>query len=92
MKAIRLTDEARAAVNDAFNEATKAPTMTRAEEVRALMGKGMKMVTAQGHVVWAHAPRKIAELTGAPYIAALPGLPDLAEYLAAGGKLVAVPT
>lgn len=61
--------------------------MTRAEEVKALTAKGMKIVMAQGHCVWAFAPRKIAELTGVPLIAVMPAQDDLEDYLALGAEV-----
>lgn len=90
MKAFRLSDEARAAVNAAFNEATKAPTMTHIEEVKALMAKGMKICIAKDHAVWAFTPRVIALSLGVPYCAALPAALDLADYVAAGGEVVTI--
>jgi hypothetical protein len=85
MKAsFRITDEGRAALS-----AIAAPdSMTHAQEVQSLMAKGMKISIAHGHCVWAFAPRKIAELTGTPYIAALPAAPDLTQYMALGGEVV----
>jgi hypothetical protein len=91
MKAFRLSDEARAAVNAAVEAATKTPPMTHAEEVKALMAKGMKIVVTRGYAVWAFVPRKIALALGAPYSAALPAALDLAEYMALGGEVVKVP-
>jgi hypothetical protein len=90
MQAFRLSDEARAAVNAAVDAATKAPAMTHAEEVRALMGKGMKVCIAQGHAVWAFVPRAIALSLGVPYCAALPAALDLADYMALGGDVVTI--
>lgn len=88
MKAFRLSDEARAAVNAAVGAAKQQP-MTRAEEVGALMAKGMKItITGGQYCVWAFAPRKIAESMGAPFIAVLPAAPDLADYMATGGRVV----
>jgi hypothetical protein len=88
MEACRLSDEARAAVNAAV-DAAKAQPMTHAEEVKALMAKGMKITITDGqHCVWALAPRKIAESMGAPFIAVLPAAPDLASYMAHGGQVV----
>lgn len=88
MKSVRLSDEARAAIDAAVDAATNTPRMTRAEEVKALMAKGLKIVVAQGHAVWAFAPRPIAALCGAPYSAAFPAAEDLAEYGALGGELI----
>ncbi|HEX7911784.1 MAG TPA: hypothetical protein VF534_27335 [Paraburkholderia sp.] len=88
MKAFRLSGEARAAVNSAVDAATKTRPMTRADEVKALMGKGMKISMTQGHYCWAFAPRKIAEITGMPFLAVMPALPDLADYTALGGDVV----
>lgn len=63
-------------------------TMTHAQEVKALMQKGMKIVVARGHCVWAFAPRKIAQATGVPFIAAFPAAADLTGYMALGGEIV----
>lgn len=90
MKAIRLTDEARAVLNAAIDAVEKPAPMTRAEEVRALMEKGMKIVFARGYYVWAFVPRVIALSFGAPYSATFPAHEDLADYLAHGGELVQV--
>jgi hypothetical protein len=85
MKAtFRITEEGRRML--AALDAPKQP-MTRAEEVKALMAKGMKIVMSQGHCVWAFAPRKIAELTGVPFIAVMPAQDDLADYLALGAEV-----
>lgn len=88
MKAIRLSDEARATMNAAVDAATNAPPMTRAEEVKALMTKGMKITITGQWCVWAFAPRKIAQALGAPFIAAFPAAADLAKYMAQGGEVV----
>lgn len=88
MKGIRLSDEARASVNAAVDAATKTPPMTRTEEVKALMAKGMKISIAHGHCVWALAPRKLAQACGVPFIAVLPAAPDLTDYMALGGEIV----
>jgi hypothetical protein len=66
-------------------------TMSRAEEVKALMAKGMKICIARGHAVWSFAPRKIALALNVPYIAALPAGSDLIDYMAAGGEFVTIP-
>jgi hypothetical protein len=88
MKACHLSDEARAAVNAAVGAAKKSPGMTRAEEVQALMAKGMKIVAARQQYVWAFAPRKIAEAFGAPLVSAFPAASDLSDYMALGGHIV----
>lgn len=89
MEACRLSDEARAAVSDAVVAAIKAPPMTRAEEIKALMAKGMKItITGNQWCVWAFVPRKIAEACGAKYIAVIPAAADLHEYMAIGGEVV----
>jgi hypothetical protein len=88
MKALRLSDEARAAVDAAVDAATKTPTMTRAEEVKALMAKGMKITVTGQWCVWAFAPRKIAQALGAPFIAAFPAAADLADYMKLGGEII----
>jgi hypothetical protein len=88
MKAFCLADEARAAVDAAVDAATKTPTMTRAEEVKSLMAKGMKITVTGKWCVWAFAPRKIAQALGAPFIAAFPAAADLPDYMAAGGVIV----
>jgi hypothetical protein len=88
MKAIRLSDEFRTAVDAAVDAATKAPAMTHAEEVKALMAKGMKITVTGQWCTWAFAPRKIAQITGAPFISALPAAADLAEYMKLGGEIV----
>lgn len=62
--------------------------MTRAEEVKALMAKGMKITITGQWCVWAFAPRKLAELMGASFIAAIPAAADLTEYMALGGEVV----
>ena len=62
--------------------------MTRAEEVKALMAKGMKITATGRWCVWAFAPRKIAQALGVPFIAALPAAHDLVEYMAQGGQIV----
>lgn len=90
MKAFRLSDEARAAVNAAFDAATKTPGMTHVEEVKALMAKGMKICIAQGHAVWAFTPRMVALSLGTPYFAALPAALDLADYVVVGGEVVTI--
>jgi hypothetical protein len=87
MKAIRLTEEARAAVD----AATSIAPMTHIEEVRSLMSKGMKICISRGHAVWSHAPRQIALAQNMPYIAALPAALDLADYIALGGQVISVP-
>jgi hypothetical protein len=87
MEACRLSDEARAAVNSALG-ATNTPPMTRAEEVKALMEKGMKITVTGQWCVWAFAPRKLAQACGAPFIAALPAAADLPDYMALGGEVV----
>lgn len=92
MKAIRLSDGARSAVSAAVDAATKQPVMTHAEEVAALMAKGMQITIARGrYAVWSFAPRKIAQALGVPFIAALPAAKDLAQYMALGGEIVQVP-
>lgn len=88
MKAFRLSDAARAAVTAAVDASTKQRPMTRSEEVRALMDKGMKIAIGNGNCAWVFAPRKLAEVTGSPLIAALPATPDVADYLALGGKII----
>lgn len=88
MKAVRLSDEARVAVDAAVDAATKTPPMTRPEEVKALMAKGMKITVTGKWCVWAFAPRKIAQALGTPFIAALPAAADLPDYMAAGGEIV----
>jgi hypothetical protein len=85
MKAtFRITEEGRRMLAE-INASMTA--MTRAEEVKALTAKGMKIVMAQGHCVWAFAPRKIAELTGVPLIAVMPAQDDLEDYLALGAEV-----
>jgi hypothetical protein len=85
MKAtFRITEEGRRML--AALDANRPP-MTRAEEIKTLMAKGMKIVMAQGHCVWAFAPRKIAELTGVPFIAVMPAQDDLEDYLALGAEV-----
>jgi hypothetical protein len=91
MKAVRLSDEFRAAVNAAVDAAKDIKPMTHAEEVKALMAKGMKIVVTRGYAVWAFVPRKTSLALGAPYSAALPAALDLAEYMALGGEVVRVP-
>jgi hypothetical protein len=91
MEAVRLSAEARDAVSAAVKAATDKPAMTHAEEVKALMAKGMKICVARGHAVWAFAPRKIAQALNVPYIAAIPAADDLQEYMAIGGEIVMVP-
>lgn len=91
MKAFRLSDDARAAVDFAVEAATSVKPMTRAEEVKALMAKGMKIAIARGHAVWAFVPTKIALAVGIPYIAALPAGPDMVDYMSAGGEFVTIP-
>jgi hypothetical protein len=88
MQAFRLSDEARAAVDAAVDAAKQSKPMTRAEEVKALMAKGMKITVTGQWCVWAFAPRKIAQALGAPFIAAFPAAADLAEYMAQGGEVV----
>jgi hypothetical protein len=88
MKALRLSDEARVAVKDAVAAATESPRLTHAEEVKALMAKGMKITVTGKWCVWALSPRKIAQALGVPFIAALPAAHDLAEYMAQGGQIV----
>jgi hypothetical protein len=88
MKAFRLSDEARAAVNSAVDAITSAPPMTRAEEVKALMAKGMKITVTGKWCVWAYAPRQLAQVCGVPFIAALPAAADLSDYMALGGEVV----
>jgi hypothetical protein len=90
MQAVRLSDEARAAVNAAMGTAKPQP-MIRADEVKALMAKGMKIAATRGHFVWAFAPLKIALACRVPYIAALPAAADLVDYMALGGEIVPVP-
>jgi hypothetical protein len=87
MKAFRLSDEMRSAVDAAVSAAT-AERMTRAEEVKALMAKGMKIVSSRGHCSWAFAPRKIAASMGAPFIAVMPAFDDLPAYLSLGGQII----
>lgn len=87
MKAsFRITDEGRAALR----VLGQSGSLTHAEEVKALMDKGLKIVIASGHAVWAHAPRKIAAACGASYIAALPAADDVAEYMGLAGEIVTV--
>lgn len=62
--------------------------MTRAEEVKALMAKGMKITVTGQWCVWAFAPRKITQALGAPFIAAFPAAADLADYMKLGGKVI----
>jgi hypothetical protein len=88
MEALRLTTEARAAVDSAVKAATDKPAMTRAEEVKALMAKGMKVTITGQWCVWAFAPRKIAEALGTPFIAAFPAAADLPDYMKFGGEIV----
>lgn len=88
MKAVQLSDEARAAVNAAVDAAANKPAMTRAEEVKALMAKGMKITVTGKWCVWSFAPRKITQALGAPFIAAFPAAADLPDYMALGGEVV----
>lgn len=88
MKTVRLSDEARAAVNVALGAAVNTQTMSRAEEVRALMAKGMKIAITGQWCTWAFAPRKIAQALGAPFVAAFPAAADLPDYMALGGEIV----
>lgn len=88
MESVRLSDEARAAMDAAVSVATNAPRMTHAEEVMALMAKGMKITVTGKWCVWSFAPRKIAQALGAPFIAIMPAAADLAQYMALGGEVV----
>lgn len=88
MKAVRLSDEARAAVEAAVDAVTNKPAMTRTEEVKALIAKGMKITVTGRWCVWAFAPRKIAQAIGVSFIAAFPAAADLADYMALGGEVV----
>lgn len=88
MKAFRLSDEARSAVNTAVDAVIRTPTMTRAEEVKSLIAKGMKITVTGQRCVWAFSPRKIAQTLGAPFIAAFPAAADLADYMALGGEII----
>jgi hypothetical protein len=88
MKAsFRITDEGRSALS----AISKPETMAHAEEVKALMIKGMKIVITRGHAVWVFAPKAIALVCGAPYSAAFPAAEDLTQYMALGGEIVQVP-
>jgi len=88
MKAIRLSDEFRAAVDAAVDASANAVPMSRTEEVRALMAKGMKITVTGKWCTWAFAPRKIAQALGAPFISVLPAAADLGEYMKLGGEIV----
>lgn len=88
MKAFRLSDEFRDAVDAVVDASVKSPPMTRAEEVKALMAKGMKITITGQWCVWAFAPRKIAQALGVAFIAAFPAAADLPDYMALGGEIV----
>lgn len=85
MKAFRLSDESRAIVDSAV---AQSKPMTRVEEVKALMEKGMKITITGQWCVWAFAPRRIAEAVGIPFIAAFPAAADLPDYMSLGGQVV----
>lgn len=85
MKAsFRITEKGRAALA----AIAKPEPMTRAEEVKALMAKGMKITVTRQWCVWAFAPRKLAEVCGAPFVAVLPAADDLTDYMELGGEVV----
>ena len=88
MKAVRLSDEFRAAVDAAVDASANVVPMTHPEEVKSLMAKGMKITVTDQWCVWAFAPRKIAEVLGAPFIAAFPAAADLSDYMSLGGHVV----
>ncbi|VWB07248.1 hypothetical protein [Burkholderia lata] len=89
MKSVRLSDEFRAALNAAVDAAKDVQPLTHAEEVKALMAKGMKICIMKGHAVWAFAPKPLA--CWAPFSAALPAAEDLTQYMALGGEIVTIP-
>ena len=65
--------------------------MSRQEEVRELMRKGLRICLKGQWCIWAFAPTCLAEAMGTPFIAALPAGSDLVDYLALGGKLTRIP-
>lgn len=89
MESVQLTDEFRAAVNAAVDAAKDVKPMTHAEEVKALMARGMKICITKGHAVWAFAPKPLAPW--APFSAALPAAKDLTQYMALGGEIITIP-
>ncbi|QGZ66277.1 hypothetical protein [Paraburkholderia acidisoli] len=85
MKAsFRITEEGRKALRDLPQPAP----MTHAEEVKALMAKGMKIIFTRGHAVWAFAPKALS--CWSPYSAAFPAAHDVSQYLALGGEIVTI--